>query len=221
MPLKLVRKLFVKCSCCGEFTGLNPADSSEWSSYEERPMGGSMDYEYLYEAECGECGNRLSVSVRCSEYPVGSVEHLSYEACGCTFVNDPTVELDVYSFGPPDVGEVATAMSDIDAFRHRLVRSAVGSATPREFEFLVSELWRSLGYETEVTAATRDGGKDVVARRRVGGRDLVLYIECKHYSPGNKVAVRYVRELYGVKERDSADAAILVTTSDFTRNARD
>lgn len=52
---------------------------------------------------------------------------------------------------------------------------------PREFELLIANLYEELGYETEVTPATRDGGKDIIGRiKREEGKDIV-YAECKLY----------------------------------------
>lgn len=52
---------------------------------------------------------------------------------------------------------------------------------PREFELLIGSLYESLGYEVEVTPATRDGGKDIIARiDREDGKEVV-YVECKLY----------------------------------------
>ncbi|URZ03036.1 restriction endonuclease [Clostridium felsineum] len=52
---------------------------------------------------------------------------------------------------------------------------------PREFECLIGSLYEDIGYETELTPATRDGGKDIIARIvREDGKEVV-YAECKLY----------------------------------------
>ncbi|WP_017416783.1 restriction endonuclease [Clostridium tunisiense] len=52
---------------------------------------------------------------------------------------------------------------------------------PREFEMLIASLYRHIGYEVVVTSATRDGGKDIIARiQREDGKETV-YVECKLY----------------------------------------
>jgi restriction endonuclease Mrr len=45
-------------------------------------------------------------------------------------------------------------------------------------------------------------------------------IECKRYKSSHKVGVKLIREQYGVKVDRSADEAVLVTTSNFTNEAR-
>src|ERR1035437_4317447 len=89
----------------------------------------------------------------------------------------------------------------------------------RQFEELVAEIWRSLGYEAELTARTKDGGRDIIAVRRVEASVRFL-IECKRYSPLNKVGVELVRALYGVRMHEKATKGILATTSTFTRGAK-
>jgi len=89
----------------------------------------------------------------------------------------------------------------------------------RLFEEIISELWRGFGYSVELTARTRDGGKDIVAVSNDASK-VKLLIECKRPDPGNKIGVRAVRELYGVKMIEGASKAILATTSYFTEDAK-
>ena len=44
-------------------------------------------------------------------------------------------------------------------------------------------------------------------------------IECKKYSKQRKVSIAFVQRLLGVKIANSANKAILVTTSSFTKDA--
>jgi hypothetical protein len=88
----------------------------------------------------------------------------------------------------------------------------------RRFEELVAELFVGFGYIVELTARTRDGGRDVIAVRDREVRTRYL-IECKRPDPGRVVGIRPVRELYGVKEDDRATKAILATTAYFSRDA--
>jgi len=91
---------------------------------------------------------------------------------------------------------------------------------PRQFEAFVAEIWKRFGYVVELTARTRDGGRDVIAvkHREVSLRFL---IECKHFDCNRKVGVAIVRSLYGVKMHERATKAILATTSSFTKGALD
>ncbi|MCC5909414.1 MAG: restriction endonuclease [Clostridiaceae bacterium] len=52
---------------------------------------------------------------------------------------------------------------------------------PIEFEWLIEILYKDIGYETMLTPATRDGGKDIIAQiDREDGKEKV-YVECKLY----------------------------------------
>jgi hypothetical protein len=90
----------------------------------------------------------------------------------------------------------------------------------RTFEKLIAELFDGFGYQVELTQRTRDGGKDIIAVKKIDTVDIRYLIECKRPDPGNKIAVSTIRELLGVKADDPASKAILVTTTDFTRDAK-
>lgn len=91
-----------------------------------------------------------------------------------------------------------------------------------EFEGVISAVLQKMGFRSEITRATGDGGIDIVAvldRPIIGGRYL---IQCKRYGPGNLVGAPLVREFYGAVRADQkAVKGILITTSGFTDQARD
>lgn len=86
----------------------------------------------------------------------------------------------------------------------------------RIFEELVAELFRGFGYEVELTAKTRDGGKDVVAIRKAETEDRYI-IQCKRVV--GTVGVSAVRELMAVREDERATKGIIATTARFSRDA--
>jgi len=91
--------------------------------------------------------------------------------------------------------------------------------TGREFEVFVDELFRDLGYETELTQESRDGGVDVVARRDdVVGVTTTLYIQCKnHASP---IGVEVVRAIAGVVPvEDPGGRAAVICPTGFSTDA--
>ena len=89
----------------------------------------------------------------------------------------------------------------------------------RKFEEIVAELFDGFGYDVELTQQTRDGGKDIIAIKHHFISEKFL-IECKRPDPENKVGIRAVRELLGVKADQGATKAILVTTAYFSRDAQ-
>lgn len=91
--------------------------------------------------------------------------------------------------------------------------------TGRQFEELISEIFARRGFAVELTQATRDGGRDIIAIRQELDIPVKLIIECKRYAPERKVSLGVVQRLYGVKTAESANKAILATTSAFTSPA--
>ena len=86
----------------------------------------------------------------------------------------------------------------------------------REFELLLSEAFRRKGYSVEHVG---DSGPD-------GGIDLRLFksgettlVQCKHWRH-DQVGVKIVRELLGVVTSEKASGGIVVTSGDFTEDAK-
>lgn len=92
--------------------------------------------------------------------------------------------------------------------------------TPRAFEELMAELFSAFGFHTTLLAQTRDGGRDIIAiDRRIA--HLRYLIECKRRAPHLKVGIAPVQRLHGVVQGEGATKGILVTTSWFTKPAKD
>jgi len=93
--------------------------------------------------------------------------------------------------------------------------------TPRRFEEIVAELLSQQGYSVELTPPSQDGGFDMYAARKDGLGRFLFLVECKRYTPPNKVGVSIVRSLHGVVQQQQANAGIVVTTSFITRGAKE
>jgi restriction system protein len=87
---------------------------------------------------------------------------------------------------------------------------------PRAFEYLIEKLYKRMGYETVLTAATRDGGRDIIATNRSAGKQESIRIECKKYI--KPVGVPVLRALLGVVSDEKANKGVLITTADFTKD---
>lgn len=88
----------------------------------------------------------------------------------------------------------------------------------RQFEHLIERLFSKMGYNTILTAATNDGGRDIIAVREHFGQKEKTAIECKLYA--QPVGVEYVRRVQGVVSYERYNKGILVTNSRFTKGAR-
>lgn len=93
--------------------------------------------------------------------------------------------------------------------------------SPRNFELLVAELLHRLGYEIEVTPPSKDGGVDIYAAKSSELGHFMLLVECKRYARSKPVKVDVVRALHGNVHAKRATSGVVVTTSTFTRGARD
>lgn len=94
----------------------------------------------------------------------------------------------------------------------------LAQVAPPEFEELTGSLYNALGFATQRTKQSRDGGIDVIAVRDLPlGRDK-LAIQCKHQS--KPVGRPELQKLLGVIASDpSFSAGVLVTTSTFSADA--
>ncbi len=85
------------------------------------------------------------------------------------------------------------------------------SLAPDEFEELVAETYRALGYAANRVGKSGDHGIDVEVRTPKGERWI---IQCKRYR--DSVGESTVRELYGTLINEGAERGVLVTSADIT-----
>jgi restriction system protein len=90
----------------------------------------------------------------------------------------------------------------------------------RQFEHLIADLFHDMGWEVELTQATRDGGRDILAHLNTGVTKLLCLIEAKKYRYDRPVGIQLVKNLYGTFCDEQANSAMLVTTSYFTSDAK-
>lgn len=121
-----------------------------------------------------------------------------------------------------DVSKIKTPEIDKDVIRNIIEnKNKILDISPRQFEELVSSVFKNMGYEIQMTPVTKDGGYDIVASKHIatGLSPQKYIIECKRYS--RPVGADVVRRLAGAQQISDADRAILVTTSSFTKEAKD
>lgn len=90
---------------------------------------------------------------------------------------------------------------------------------PRKFEELIACILKDFGFDVELTKATRDGGRDIIARIKNSVVDILTYVECKRYAADRKIDVGIIREVIGVHYIRKPSKSIIVTTSFFTKDA--
>lgn len=92
---------------------------------------------------------------------------------------------------------------------------------PRKFEELIAAIFKDFGFDVELTKATRDGGRDIIASIRTAATDFLAYVECKRYDADHKIDVGIIRDVAGVQYLDKPAKSIIVTTSFFTKDAQE
>lgn len=97
----------------------------------------------------------------------------------------------------------------------------IDNISSREFEEMVCELLDKQGYNVKLTKQTRDGGKDIIVVQKSVLGEFCIYVECKKFDKSNPISVKLVRELYGTVMADDATAGMIITTSYFTRDAKE
>lgn len=113
-------------------------------------------------------------------------------------------------------GILAPIVGQIERLGNELwQREHLYEVTWEEFEHLVGELYRDLGYEVEVTQGTADLGIDVWAER--GGKRTAIQV--KQFSEGNTVGREVLQKLLSTVARGEADNAVVVTSGEFARTA--
>lgn len=86
-----------------------------------------------------------------------------------------------------------------------------------DFENICQDLLEKMGFSTERTKATGDGGIDIIAyndQALISGKYI---IQCKRYA--GSVGEPIIRDLYGVITSERANKGILMTTGHFTKHA--
>lgn len=97
---------------------------------------------------------------------------------------------------------------------HRTL-AEVDVMTGTEFEDLVAGLCRRDGCtEVRRVGGSHDNGADVVGRLP-DGRPMV--VQCKRYAPHSSIVSREVRDLLGAKVHFTAEVAVFVATTRFSR----
>ena len=117
------------------------------------------------------------------------------------------------------IRELRSAITDELVARLAESPAMLFQLTPRGFEELIARVFEAYGFSVELTAATRDGGRDIIAVAHEPARVRYL-IECKRYARENKVGLEIVQRLHGVVQGEDATMGLLATTSTFTEPAQ-
>lgn len=108
---------------------------------------------------------------------------------------------------------------DRDMSTDSTIRSRLTEMDPHRFEEFVADIWALRGWNTELTTDSGDEGIDIDATRHRPFTERQL-IQVKRYQDGNRVGSQAVQQYASLQLRQGVDAVVIVTTSDFTDEAR-
>ena len=92
---------------------------------------------------------------------------------------------------------------------------------PYDFEHFVADLWHRMGWQTDVSSAAMDEGVDVIARKQHPYEQTTL-IQAKRYGPNTTVGSPDIQQYASLDQQyDGVDKVVVVTTNEFTGQARD
>ncbi len=116
--------------------------------------------------------------------------------------------------------QIATSLAQVVAAAEQ-DRQVLLNMDPRDFERFMKELFESLGFEVQLTQATRDGGADLLCLHNSHGIPFSLAVEVKRYAEHRPITVELVRAFIGANRKFRANRLMFVTTSSYTKPARD
>lgn len=91
--------------------------------------------------------------------------------------------------------------------------------SPRKFEELLAEIIASFGYDITLTPCTRDGGFDILAKRRDPLFPSLYLVEAKLWTPPRTVGRPVIQGIYGTGMAENCNGVMVVTPSMFSKDA--
>ncbi len=131
-----------------------------------------------------------------------------------------TVEDDIENFTEENSSQVQKSIiSQYEDIAFNEIRNFIIDKNPYEFQDLVAELLRAMGYHiSEVAKRGPDGGIDIIAYTDpLGTRQPRIIVQVKH-RPKDSVSSDEVQKLAGTLKRNS-DVGIFVTSGNFSKPA--
>jgi restriction system protein len=121
---------------------------------------------------------------------------------------------------------IASAHAMLSAALRDELLALLQDVSPQQFERLILDLLVAMGYgggdlaSGLMTKAAGDNGIDGIINEDALGLDAV-YIQAKRYAPENKVSRPDIQRFVGSLTGEGANKGVFVTTSDFSREARE
>lgn len=89
----------------------------------------------------------------------------------------------------------------------------------RDLERMVTVVLDGLGFEAELTPASKDGGKDIILTLHTESGIATYIVELKHWRSGKRVGENSVRDFVNVVAREHRDGGLVLSTHGFAEKA--
>ena len=106
---------------------------------------------------------------------------------------------------------------DIENYLFAAIPVRFQDTDPKDFEDFVAFLFLENGYKLEQTPYSADFGADLI----VEFDGVRTAVQVKRYYESHKIGVQEINQVIGAKEYYSCDAAMMITTSSYTKAAKE
>ncbi|WP_433632559.1 restriction endonuclease [Halomicrococcus sp. NG-SE-24] len=101
-------------------------------------------------------------------------------------------------------------------------RSILDDLSGHDFEDLMEDVFRNLGYENvRQTARTGDEGRDILMEEQVNGTRRGVVVECKHQSKVGREVVQKLHSAVSTYDFNGPKRGIVATTGEISRQAEE
>lgn len=180
--------------------GMGIARHVKWNSDE-------IDRDRLSVATKNTLGSTLTVF----QLPEYALEEL---------LQDKKPTIDVITQNPITMDEdegTSDLLRDMESLAREGIKDRVNALEPKEIEYLVAGVLRSMGYKTQVSPVGPDRGKDIIASPDgFGFENPRIVVEVKHRK--GQMGSPEIRSFIGGRHKD--DRGLYVSTGGFTKDAR-
>jgi hypothetical protein len=104
---------------------------------------------------------------------------------------------------------------DMDGFLYLAIPTRFQDIPPYDFEDFIGHLFLDNGYIIQQTSYSGDFGADLIVEKEA----VRTAVQIKRFDAKNNIGVKEINQVIAAKSYYQSDAAMLITTSDFTSSA--
>lgn len=88
----------------------------------------------------------------------------------------------------------------------------------RQLEYVIATALDKIGFKVKLTPPAKDGGKDIIASCVLRGKNMVFYVEVKHWRSGKHVGSRNIFDFLEVNALDRTEGGLFLSSSGYSRS---